>query len=103
MIRKLFLLMAALLTGLTATARERQNFDKDWRFMLADSVQMAQAEYDDSSWRQLDVPHDWAIEGDFYEIVVGTGAWVRGCYYSNLSQGYGCPQGYSPRLYKQKK
>ena len=66
MIRKFFLLMAALLTGLTATARERQNFDKDWRFMLADSVQMAQAEYDDSSWRQLDVPHDWAIEGDFY-------------------------------------
>ena len=66
MIRKFFLLVTALLAGLTATARERQNFDKDWRFMLADSVQMAQAECDDSSWRQLDVPHDWAIEGDFY-------------------------------------
>ena len=70
MIRKFFLLVTALLAGLTATARERQNFDKDWRFMLADSVQMAQAEYDDSSWRQLDVPHDWAIEGDFYAIPV---------------------------------
>ena len=38
-----------------------------------------------------------------HSVVVGTGAWVRGCYYSNLSQGYGCPQGYSPRPYKQKK
>jgi len=27
---------------------------------------MANPDYDDSSWRRLDVPHDWAIEGDFY-------------------------------------
>ena len=52
--------------GLSAEARERQNFDDDWRFVLGDSAQMAKAEYDDSWWRRLDVPHDWAIEGDFY-------------------------------------
>ena len=51
---------------MTAQARERQCFDKDWRFVLGDSVQMAQKYYDDSHWRLLDVPHDWAIEGDFY-------------------------------------
>ena len=27
---------------------------------------MSKAEYNDSWWRRLDVPHDWAIEGDFY-------------------------------------
>ena len=27
---------------------------------------MSQVDYDDSGWRRLDVPHDWAIEGDFY-------------------------------------
>ena len=54
----------AVLMGLTAQARERQCFDKDWRFLLGDSVIMAKADFDDSSWRQLDVPHDWAIEGD---------------------------------------
>ena len=49
----------------TASARERMNFDRDWRFMLADSAVMSQPGYDDSHWRQLNLPHDWAIEGDF--------------------------------------
>lgn len=34
--------------------------------MLADSAGMAAPGYDDSRWRLLDVPHDWAIEGDFH-------------------------------------
>ena len=48
-----------------ATARERINFDKGWRFALADSVQMSALDYNDSKWHTLNVPHDWAIEGDF--------------------------------------
>ena len=58
--------MAAALMGLTAQARERQCFDKDWRFILADTATMAKVDYNDSFWRRLDLPHDWAIEGDFY-------------------------------------
>lgn len=64
--RKLFFLTAAVLMGLSATARERRNFDKGWRFILADSAQMAKADYNDNAWRVLDVPHDWAREGDFF-------------------------------------
>ena len=66
--RKLSFCMGLLLVlmGVSAQARERQNFDKDWRFVLGDSAQMAKADYNDSWWRQLDVPHDWAREGDFY-------------------------------------
>ncbi len=54
------------LISMTAQARERQNFDKDWRFLLGDSAQMARVDYNDSWWRRLDVPHDWAREGDFF-------------------------------------
>ena len=64
---KRFFCLVCVLCGLTTIqARQRQNFDADWLFILADSTQMAQAEYNDSHWRKLDVPHDWAREGDFY-------------------------------------
>ena len=45
--------------------RERISFDNDWLFMLTDSDGIEQPDYDDSHWRKLDLPHDWAIEGDF--------------------------------------
>ena len=57
---------AALLAALASQARERSSFDQGWRFLLADSAQMATAEYNDTWWRLLDVPHDWAREGDFF-------------------------------------
>ena len=66
MYRKTILLVMAALIGLPLLARHRQNFDTDWRFILADTATMANPDYNDSFWRQLDVPHDWAIEGDFY-------------------------------------
>ena len=50
---------------LAAEAREVRNFDNDWLFILADSAQMRETGYNDSHWRALDLPHDWAIEGDF--------------------------------------
>lgn len=30
-----------------------------------DSPALADPEFDDSRWRELDLPHDWAVEGDF--------------------------------------
>ncbi|MBQ7419617.1 MAG: DUF4982 domain-containing protein [Prevotella sp.] len=63
---KRFFCLVCVLCGLTTIqARQRQNFDADWHFILADSVQMATYAYDDSHWRTLNLPHDWAIEGDF--------------------------------------
>ena len=54
-----------LLCSITAQARQHQNFDAGWLFVLADSVQMSRPEYNDRHWRRLDLPHDWAVEGDF--------------------------------------
>ena len=64
--KRIFLFVCVLCGLTTIQARDRQSFDKDWRFVLADSVQMSAVGYNDSWWRKLDVPHDWAIEGDFY-------------------------------------
>ena len=64
--KRLFLFVV-ILSSLASQARERVCFDNDWKFILGDSAQMASPEYNDSHWRTLNVPHDWAIEGDFHD------------------------------------
>jgi beta-galactosidase len=39
-------------------------FDNGWRFSLH-ATDASAATYDDSGWRQLNLPHDWAVEGAF--------------------------------------
>lgn len=45
--------------------RVHECFDFNWRFHLGDVPEAATPSFDDSSWRQLDVPHDFSVEGDF--------------------------------------
>ena len=45
--------------------RERLSFNDDWCFSLGDDSLASQLDYADSGWRVLNLPHDWAIEGDF--------------------------------------
>ena len=63
----LFILLA--LTATSLSAREVINFNKDWKFCLniEEGLNPSAPEFDDSGWRTLDLPHDWAIEGDFDE------------------------------------
>ncbi len=44
-----------------------EKFTKDWLFMLGDSSTYSAENFDDDDWRQLNLPHDWSIEGDFAE------------------------------------
>lgn len=37
--------------------------DFGWKFTLGDPPGAEKPKFDDSSWRKLDVPHDWSIEG----------------------------------------
>ena len=75
--------------------RERLSLDRGWLFHLGDVVHppivgheesysnakagnapgAAGTEFDDSDWRRLDLPHDWAVEGPFDPK-------------ANISQGY---------------
>jgi beta-galactosidase len=64
-IGSLALFLTTCLASGAAQASDRLtiSFDHDWRFHLGD-VEGGQApELNDTSWRLLDVPHDWSIEG----------------------------------------
>ncbi|WP_343728950.1 beta-galactosidase GalA [Duganella sp.] len=88
------LLMLACV-GANAAPRERLSLDRGWLFHQGDLVEppivgheesysnakagnaagAAGNEYDDSDWRRLNLPHDWAVEGPFDPK-------------ANVSQGY---------------
>ena len=39
--------------------------DQNWKFLLGDPADAEGVSFDDHTWRSLDLPHDWSIEGDF--------------------------------------
>lgn len=41
------------------------SFNKGWRFYKGEANNAESLNFDDSFWRLLDLPHDWAIEGPF--------------------------------------
>lgn len=48
-----------------AEIRQRSDFTADWRFALDADGDFSDPDFDDSAWRELNLPHDWSIEGDF--------------------------------------
>ncbi len=94
-VRPVLVLTLAALVGVSAADREVLSFDPGWRFHLGDipfpevkghgatygyakagnAVGAAATVFDDTAWRVLDLPHDWAVEGPFDKE-------------ANLSQGY---------------
>jgi hypothetical protein len=67
-------LLAGAWTPADAQVRERQLFDQGWRFHLGDLQQGQAATVSDRTWRDVDLPHDWSIEGPFSaENASGTG------------------------------
>lgn len=93
--RVLLMVLLAVASFAQAAPRERLSLDQGWLFHLGDvptppikghgasynsakagSAQGAAAhDFDDSGWRRLDLPHDWAVEGGFDAN-------------ENISQGY---------------
>ena len=66
---KHILIILFTLSATSLSAREVINFNKAWKFCLnieADKNPAA-PDFNDKGWRTLDLPHDWAIEGDFNE------------------------------------
>lgn len=58
------LILFLLTIGNTLSAQD-QNFNKSWLFFNDKAEGAEKVQFDDSSWRKLDLPHDWAIEGPF--------------------------------------
>ena len=64
-LKKALLMTVIAVLTLTAQARERRCFDADWLFILSNQMTLDNVK-SDAGWRLLNLPHDWAIEGDFY-------------------------------------
>ena len=71
-------LLSDVCLGLSSPARSKNNirrvsaqasprtivdFNADWKFRQSDEARAGQAEFDDSGWRTVNVPHDWSIAG----------------------------------------
>ena len=57
--------LSALTAWSAAPVRERLNFDAGWRFYKGDAVGAERAGFQDAGWRQVNLPHDWSIEGPY--------------------------------------
>src|SRR5690606_19388521 len=59
----LLIFMVALTLNVYAQdTRNELLFDDNWKFFLGDAKGAQKASFNDSAWRDIDVPHDWSIE-----------------------------------------
>lgn len=64
--RRLVLVVIASIFCIPAFCqRQEQVLDEGWKFMRGEHSRAAQVNYDDSSWEEVTVPHDYAILGPF--------------------------------------
>jgi beta-galactosidase len=63
------LLITSCSTGEKDQGRINENFDFGWKFHRGDAPGADLSEFDASSWREVDLPHDWSIED-----IPGTGS-----------------------------
>jgi len=47
------------------SGERRLSFNDGWRFYKGEAAGAEKPEFDDSAWRPVRLPHDWAIEGPF--------------------------------------
>jgi len=45
--------------------KRQTNINSDWLFILGDNPEYRMPELNDKKWRNLDLPHDWSIEGKY--------------------------------------
>lgn len=63
----LVILLTTLMSCSTSTTKARitELFNQGWKFHLGDVTDGQEPGYDDFRWQNLDLPHDWSIEGEF--------------------------------------
>jgi beta-galactosidase len=81
----LILFFAACINAYTQTPRYESLFDDNWKFYPGDVKDAEKPSFNDKSWRDIDLPHDWSIEklpgqepgkvvGPFHKESLGTTA-----------------------------
>jgi beta-galactosidase len=57
----------AVLPSRLISHRKKDSFDFDWKFFKGDAEGAYIPNYKDGSWRDVNLPHDWSIEGPYGE------------------------------------
>ena len=52
-------------TSISAPAREVRTLQSGWKFSKGHFEKAFEVKFDDSRWKQVTIPHDWAITGPF--------------------------------------
>ncbi len=61
----LMLIIGCNFSKIENSTERKQNFNNNWKFYPGDNAEASKTEFNDSEWRELNLPHDWSIEGDF--------------------------------------
>jgi len=79
----LFILAGLLNLCFAQIPRNEMLFDEDWKFYAGDVQGAEKPDFNDYSWRDIDLPHDWSIENlppqeerPAPELLVVTGSWL---------------------------
>jgi beta-galactosidase len=104
----LLFLISIVAQGQAQTSRNEILFDEGWKFYLGDAKGVEKPSFNDKSWRDIDLPHDWSIEklpgqeqgkvvGPFSKESIGTTgtgytvggtAWYRKTFTLNVQEKY---------------
>ncbi len=68
------LVYAAAAAPAAQKSRVTQQFTTGWRFLQADATGAEKPDFDDSAWKGVTLPHDWAIAGPFTQDAPSKGA-----------------------------
>ena len=52
-------------TAVPVGSQRRLAFNEGWRFFKGEAAGAEQPDFQDASWKEIRLPHDWAIEGPF--------------------------------------
>jgi len=57
----------ALVASSGLAKRIKDSFDFGWKFLKGDATGAEESDFPDAGWRDVDLPHDWSIEGPYSE------------------------------------
>src|SRR5271170_911007 len=58
-----FTMTLGLWAQTSAPGRQQAPVDSDWKFLAGDPAGAEAVAFSDASWRTVNLPHDWSIEG----------------------------------------
>ena len=79
--RKHLVTVSLLLTSLFTNAYALNNnsdFNNGWKFTLSDSACYSFVNYNPSSWKTVNLPHDWSVDLPFESTAEGCTGFLKG-------------------------